>query len=120
MKKNKGQFLIIALAFSVLLVVLFLKYLKTNKTELKMEEITVIDVRTAEEFSGGNVAGSINIPLNEISNRIDEIKAIQTKIVLCCASGGRSGMAEGMLKDLGVDCVNGGSWLDVNYQVNNN
>lgn len=76
--------------------------------------MTIIDVRTPGEFIGGNVAGSINIPLQEIQNRTDEIKAMQQPIVLCCASGMRSGQATIYLKSLGVDCVNGGSWLDVN------
>ena len=52
---------------------------------------TIIDVRTPAEFMGGNVAGSINIPLNEIQLRVSEIKQIQQPIVLCCASGNRSG-----------------------------
>ena len=31
-----------------------------------------------------------------------------------CASGNRSGQATRFLKEHGVDCSNGGSWLDVN------
>ncbi len=80
---------------------------------------TVVDVRTRAEFSGGNVAGSINIPLNEIQERFEEIKSLHQPIVLCCASGGRSGQATHFLKSMGIDCENGGSWLDVNYQINN-
>lgn len=76
---------------------------------------TVVDVRTAGEFMGGNVAGSINIPLQELMARVDEIKSIKSPVVLCCASGNRSGMAEQLLQSAGVDCVNGGSWLEVNY-----
>ena len=80
---------------------------------------TVVDVRTRAEFSGGNVAGSINIPLNEIQERFEEIKSLHQPIVLCCASGGRSGQATHFLKSMGINCENGGSWLDVNYQINN-
>ena len=53
---------------------------------------TIIDVRTPQEFFGGNAPGSINIPLNEIRERIDEIKSLQP-IIFCCASGNRSGQA---------------------------
>ena len=76
---------------------------------------TIVDVRTPGEFSGGNVAGSINIPLQELPQRLDEIKQLKTTLVLCCASGGRSGMATQMLSQQGIECCNGGSWLDVNY-----
>lgn len=82
-----------------------------------MSAKTVIDVRTPAEFMGGHVAGSINIPLNEVEARLDEIKAIDGEIILCCASGGRSGQATGFLKSHGVKCENGGGWLEVNSSL---
>jgi rhodanese-related sulfurtransferase len=75
---------------------------------------TVIDVRTPGEFMGGHVSGSINIPLQEIPERVEEIKALPQPLVLCCASGNRSGQATAYLKNSGIDCTNGGSWLQVN------
>ncbi len=78
---------------------------------------TVVDVRTRAEYSGGHVIGSVNIPLQEITNHIEEIKAMEQPIIFCCASGGRSGQATQYFKSLGVNCENGGSWLDVNYQM---
>lgn len=90
------------------------------KNQNKMEsKLTVVDVRTIEEFRGGHVAGSINIPLQEVVARVEEIKALPQPIIFCCASGGRSGQATQYFKSLGIDCENGGSWLDVNYQLNN-
>ncbi len=80
---------------------------------------TIVDVRTPGEFMGGNVAGSINIPLQEIQERLDELKSLPQPIILCCASGGRSGQATSFLQRQGIDCVNGGSWMDVNYDVYN-
>lgn len=80
-------------------------------------EFTIIDVRSRGEFAGGNVAGSINIPLDEIQGKVEEIKAMKQPIVMCCASGNRSGQATYFLQAQGIDCENGGSWLDVNYQL---
>lgn len=79
---------------------------------------TIIDVRTKGEFMGGHVAGSINIPLQEIEQRFSEIEQLQQPIILCCASGARSGQAAAYLQHKGIACKNGGSWLDVNYLVN--
>lgn len=78
-------------------------------------EGTIVDVRTPAEFNGGSVAGATNIPLNEIPQRLDELKKLPSPLVLCCASGNRSGQAAGYLSRQGVDCVNGGSWMDVNF-----
>ncbi len=87
---------------------------------IKENKGTVVDVRTAQELTGGHVAGSRNIPLQEINGRIDEIKTLDLPVVLCCASGNRSGMATQILSQQGVECLNGGSWLDVNYLQSQN
>lgn len=81
---------------------------------------TIVDVRTYEEFCGGSVAGSINIPLNEIPSKIEELKSLKAPLILCCASGGRSGQAHHYLSQLGIECYNGGSWLEVNFLKSNN
>jgi phage shock protein E len=77
---------------------------------------TLVDVRTQFEFQSGHVEGSINIPLDEVPDRVDEFKAIQGTIIVCCVSGGRSGQAVAFLGMHGIDNIyNGGSWMDINY-----
>lgn len=83
------------------------------ETIIKEKKGTIVDVRTPEEFNGGHANGSINIPLNEVTTRLDEIKALTTPLVLCCASGGRSGQAHGFLANQGIECYNAGSWFTV-------
>jgi len=74
-----------------------------------LENATIIDVRAPEEFSGPHYPGAINIPLNEIPQRVDEIKQLKQPIVAYCRSGNRSGMAVSILKQSGLtDVYNGG------------
>jgi phage shock protein E len=82
---------------------------------IKQNKCSIIDVRTPAEFSGGHVVGSVNIPLQEISDSMHEITLLKTPLILCCASGNRSEIAAKMLEQAGIECANGGSWLDVNY-----
>ncbi|NRT11166.1 rhodanese-like domain-containing protein [Flavobacterium sp. 14A] len=82
---------------------------------IKQKQVTIIDVRSYGEFMGGHVVDAINIALDEIPARIDEIKNLKTPLILCCASGNRSGQAQQFLSQQGIECYNGGSWLDVNY-----
>ena len=82
---------------------------------IKEKQGNIVDVRTPAEFQGGHVAGSVNIPLQELVQRLDEVKEFKQPLVLCCASGVRSGHAQGFLAQQGINCVNAGSWLDVNY-----
>ncbi|MEI6817088.1 MAG: rhodanese-like domain-containing protein [Bacteroidota bacterium] len=78
------------------------------------KKATIVDVRSPGEFMGGHVEGSINIPLQEIQRRIEEIKELEQPLILCCASGMRSHQATSYLKSQGIECENGGSWYDLN------
>ncbi|RLD24561.1 MAG: rhodanese-like domain-containing protein [Bacteroidetes bacterium] len=76
----------------------------------------LVDVRTGSEFQSGNVAGSINIPLHEVPDRVEEFKAMKGTILVCCLSGNRSGQAASFLSMQGVENIyNVGGWMDVNY-----
>jgi len=70
----------------------------------------IIDVRTPEEFSGGAYRKAKNIPLQTLPNRLNELGAKDTPIVLYCASGSRSSQAARILKKAGFsDISNAGS-----------
>jgi phage shock protein E len=62
----------------------------------------VIDVRTAGEYHGGHLREAINIPYDEIAGRIAAFAPDRdTRIVLYCRSGRRSGIAEQALRQMG-------------------
>lgn len=82
---------------------------------IKEKKGTIVDVRTPSEYRSGNVKDSLNIPLQEIQLRMDELKNLKHPLILCCASGNRSEQATQFLTYHGIACCNGGSWLDVNY-----
>lgn len=79
----------------------------------------VIDVRTKAEYNQGHIAKSINIPLQEFKSRLNEIKKIESPIIVCCKSGVRSAKALSILKQKGMDSVNGGGWKKVDDLINN-
>ena len=58
----------------------------------------LLDVRTPEEYSGGHLPGSVNLPLDELS-RIDYEK--ETPLFVYCRSGARSGRAVKELQKMG-------------------
>ena len=80
---------------------------------LKKENVTIIDVRTEEEFSEGHLENSINIPLHEVQDRVEELRLMQP-MVLCCRSGQRSGRAMEFLQSQGLtELYNGGGWSEL-------
>lgn len=70
----------------------------------------IIDVRTYEEFAGGHIKNSKNIPLQIIQSKINEIKKLNKPVIACCRSGMRSAQATSILKQHGIECMNGGGW----------
>jgi rhodanese-related sulfurtransferase len=77
---------------------------------LKSEGAVLVDVRSAAEFASGNAPGTINIPLPELGSRLAEIPKT-SPVVVCCASGTRSGMAKMLLRKNGYGNVhNIGTW----------
>lgn len=85
-----------------------------------LENATILDVRTPEEFSGSHYPNAINIPLNELLQRLVEINEMKQPIVAYCRSGNRSGMAAAILKQNGIaEVYNGGSLADLLQQKNN-
>ncbi len=63
-------------------------------------EHVLIDVRTAGEFSGGHIEGALNIPVQELAQRIAEVPE-GVPIVVYCRSGNRSGQATRILQQAG-------------------
>lgn len=81
-----------------------------NMKELIANGAMIIDVRTAGEYAGGHINGSINIPLNILSAKLGSLDK-NKPLILCCASGMRSGSACSILKKNGFTQVyNAGSW----------
>ncbi|MGK7944254.1 MAG: rhodanese-like domain-containing protein [Microcystaceae cyanobacterium] len=75
----------------------------------------VIDVRTPEEFAGGHLDGALNIPYDEIAQRISEITEERDRmIVLYCRSGRRASVAEEILRSNGfTNVLNAGAYSEL-------
>lgn len=71
----------------------------------------LVDVRTPEEFASGSVKGAVNIPLNEVQNRVKEFEG-KPSVIVFCRSGNRSGQAKGILESNGIKNVTNGINVD--------
>ena len=86
-------------------------------------QLTILDVRSAEEFEGpdGRISGSLLIPLPELDDRSGEIPA-HRPVVVVCHSGSRSALATQQLLKAGRDQIanlRGGlsRWSDAGYPL---
>ncbi len=72
--------------------------------ELVEQGALLVDVRTPQEYEQHHIPGALNLPLQELDNRISELPEDQD-IVLYCRSGARSGRALQRLQSLGYSDV---------------
>jgi len=77
----------------------------------------ILDVRTKGEYQGGAIPGSKNIPLQQLSSKINEVKKWNKPVITCCASGMRSGSAAAILRSNGVEVMNGGGWFNLSRKL---
>lgn len=95
----------------------FLKKLftKDNSAILQAMEkgAVIVDVRSPNEFKGGHIQGSKNIPVNEIRSKIDMIRKWNKPVITVCLSGGRSAAAKSVLASAGIEVYTGGAWYSL-------
>lgn len=79
----------------------------------------IIDVRSEGEFYSGHIKNSLNIPLGELSSKLDQFEDKDQPIITCCASGLRSAGAAKLLSAKGyTNVVNGGGWSSLQKKLN--
>jgi phage shock protein E len=83
---------------------------KTMKNDF--ETASFVAIRTPEEFAQGHCPSAVNVPLNEVVARRDEVKALNQPVVPDHRSGNQSGMAALLLQQHGLAEVYIGGGLD--------
>jgi phage shock protein E len=77
----------------------------------------ILDVRTQREWDARHIDKAIHIPLDELNERIDEIKNLNQPIITCCASGMRSAKATKILNLNTIDAINGANWVSLQSKL---
>ena len=67
--------------------------------------VTLLDTRTPWEYAGGHIDGFVNIPVDELRERLSEIAADKPVYVIC-QSGLRSYIASRILENAGYEAYN--------------
>jgi rhodanese-related sulfurtransferase len=92
------------------------KHQKLGKDEV------ILDVRRAEEFAEGHIAGAINISHEQVLDHVEELKKYKL-IYIHCKRGGRANTAYEALKGAGLNnmvCIYDAgmdAWMERGYPV---
>ncbi len=80
---------------------------------------TIIDVRSSEEFNGYHIPGALNIPVDQITDKIVDLKKMEGPVLVYCRSGVRSRMATILLNKGEIkNVIDGGGINDVIKNLN--
>ena len=103
---------------------------EANERKANDPDILFIDPRDATDISSttGIIPGALNVPLNELSEKLDtdlprELASRSRPIITACQGGPMGALAAYALKQRGynnVSFIDGGtqSWLDAGYSTN--
>jgi len=88
--------------------------------ELQAEGVWVLDVRQPDEYEDGHVPGAVNIPVEHLPSRVDELDR-DAPVHVICASGNRSSAMADFLTGAGFDAasVAGGTsaWIRAGHPI---
>lgn len=104
---NRSMWLVVVGVIAALLLFKSLTRASADKvSEFKQRGALVIDVRTESEYREEHLPQAINIPLNVLKTRIQEVAPnLDQPILLHCESGARSEAAVRILKKMGYQNV---------------
>ncbi len=91
------------------------------RSDFERRQHTIVDVRSPGEYKMGHLPGTVNIPLNQLQQRIEDIPAGKP-VVVVCASGNRSRSGANILAKAGREEVYnlmGGTkaWAQLGYPL---
>jgi len=71
----------------------------------------ILDVRTPSEWNNGHIENALHIPLDNLTEKVNEIKRLNKPVIVCCESGIRASKAAKFLTLNNIKATNGGGWL---------
>jgi rhodanese-related sulfurtransferase len=81
-----------------------LSFVEYRDNYYEKTEHSLIDVRSVMEYAQGHVPNAINIPLQELENRLSEI-SVEKPVIVICASGNRSRTGAEVIANAGYEHV---------------
>ena len=109
------NFLIEHFYFSVPLVIILILFFISNSKKggtkiscqslislSNQDQALIVDLRSSEDFNSGHITASINIPINDVSRRSNEIINSTKSVVLVCETGSAATNAGETLKKEGL------------------
>lgn len=90
---------------------------KRQVAEFLESGAVILDVRSQSEWDAGHIENALHIPIDELSNRVEEVRKLNKPVITCCASGVRSAKAAKFLNMNNIEATNGGGWVSLRKKL---
>ncbi|XCF07310.1 rhodanese-like domain-containing protein [Tamlana crocina] len=77
----------------------------------------ILDVRSQKEWDDGHIEEAIHVPLDNLTDKVDEIKRLNKPVIVCCESGIRAAKAAKFLNLNNIKATNGGGWIGLKNRL---
>jgi len=78
-----------------------------------MNKSVIVDVRAKGEYVDRHASGTINMPVDKLKGQIRALRRRNLPVILCGGGDKDIGQAEEILRRHHIECLNAGSWEDV-------
>ena len=77
----------------------------------------ILDVRTQGEWDKGHIEHAKHVPLDQLQQKVEELKELNKPFIVCCESGIRSAKAAKYLNLNNIEATNGGGWVSLKKKL---
>lgn len=77
----------------------------------------ILDVRTQSEWDKGHIEHAKHVPLDQLQQKVEELKQLNKPFIVCCESGIRSAKAAKYLNLNNIEATNGGGWVSLKKKL---
>ena len=77
----------------------------------------ILDVRTQGEWDKGHIEHAKHVPLDQLQQKVEELKQLNKPFIVCCESGIRSAKAAKYLNLNNIEATNGGGWVSLKKKL---
>ncbi|NJX16787.1 rhodanese-like domain-containing protein [Tamlana crocina] len=92
----------------------------TKKRHVKQyleQGAVILDVRSQKEWDNGHIDEALHVPLDNLTDKVDEIKRLNKPVIVCCESGVRAAKAAKFLNLNNIKATNGGGWIGLKNRL---
>ncbi len=90
---------------------------KRQVEQFLQQDAVILDVRSQKEWDAGHIEGAMHVPMDQLTDKVDDLKRLDKPVIVCCESGARATKAASFLNINNIKATNGGGWVSLKSKL---